>query len=143
MQIWSDLAETCTRDSVQGYTNSVSRIFEKFKFLQKRETPKVFMFGPTLTSFFPLKMAEIEISSVNSAIGLSKYVNGKAVSSPPFQWKIGLLFAFFERFLEKIWAWLKVRGQESKFDLPYWGLKIPGHVAVKKVRSQLFRVLRL
>ena len=44
--------------SVWGETNSAWRILEKFKCLQKRQTPKTFTFGPTLTPFFPLKMAK-------------------------------------------------------------------------------------
>ena len=46
--------------SIRRETNSVSRILEKFKFSQKQQTPKDFTFGPTLTLFFLLKMAEIE-----------------------------------------------------------------------------------
>ena len=55
-----NLAETCTIGSIRRETNSVLRILEKFKFLQKQQTPKDFTFGPTLTLFFLLKMAEIE-----------------------------------------------------------------------------------
>ena len=55
--------------------------------------------------FFPWRWPKIEknklITRLNLAIRVSKYVNGKAVSPLPFQWKIGLPFALFERFLGK------------------------------------------
>ena len=110
-----------TRGSIQGHTNSVWRTLEKFKFLQKREIPKVCRFVQTLTPFFPMKMAKTKkskyFSDKNSAIGLSKYANGKTVSPLPFKWKIGLLFTLFECLLKKIWAWSKIRGSESKSNL--------------------------
>ena len=36
--------------------------FERFEFLWKKKQPKVCTFGPTLTSSFPMKMAEIKQS---------------------------------------------------------------------------------
>ena len=97
--------------------------FGKMQILQKREIPKVCRFGLTLTPFSPLKIAEIEKSrhflDKTSAIGLSKYANGKTVSPLSFKWKIGLLYALFESLLGKIWAWSKVRGSESKSNLAY------------------------
>ena len=41
------------------------RIFEKFKFLRKREIPKVCFFGPTPTPCFTLKMAKIKKITVS------------------------------------------------------------------------------
>ena len=125
-----DFAEIFTRGIIPGYTNSVWRILEKFKFLQKWEIPKVSRFGLTLTPFSPLKMAEIKKSKYflnkNSAIGLSKYANGKTISPLPFKWKMGLLFALFERLVGKIWVWSKVRGLESKSNPAYAGARNPG-----------------
>ena len=138
--MWSNLAETCTRDSAQGDTNGVLRIFGKFKFLQKRDIPKVFTFGPTLTPFFPLKMAKIEnnkeMKRLNSAIGLSKNRKIKTVSLVPFQWKLGLLFALFECFLGKIRAWSQVKGPESKFDIPISPTRFPSMFQCKKFDSR-------
>ena len=57
-QLLLDFVEIFTRVSIQGDTNSVWTILEKFKFLQKREIPKVCTFGPTLTLLLPLKMAK-------------------------------------------------------------------------------------
>ena len=49
----SDFAKIFSKGSIQGNKNSALRIFEKLKFLQKREIPRVYIFGPTLTLFFP------------------------------------------------------------------------------------------
>ena len=47
--------------SIKGNKNSALRIFEKLKFLQKREIPRVYTFGPTLAPFVPLKkMAKLK-----------------------------------------------------------------------------------
>ena len=61
-------------------TQTVSEEFWKISnFYRNRRYPKFARLGPTLTPFFPLKMAEIwknkKIYKLNSAIGLSKYVN--------------------------------------------------------------------
>ena len=45
---------------VQGEKKCVLRISEKFKFLRKREIPKVWTFGPTLTPRFSLEIAELK-----------------------------------------------------------------------------------
>ena len=56
-----DSAKIFTTGITQGNKNSALRIFEKLKFLQKREIPRVCTFGPTLTPFFPPeKDAEIK-----------------------------------------------------------------------------------
>ena len=54
-QILPDFAKIFTTGSIQGSKSIALRIFEKLKFLQKREIPRVCTFGPTLTPFFPLK----------------------------------------------------------------------------------------
>ena len=63
-QILLDFAEIFTRGSSQEDTNSVWRILEKFKFLQKQEIPKIYTFGLHVWSSFdpfsPLKMTEIK-----------------------------------------------------------------------------------
>ena len=51
--ILPDSAEIFTTGSIQGNKSSASRIFEKLKFLQKREIYRVCIFGTTLTPFFP------------------------------------------------------------------------------------------
>ena len=75
-------------------------------------------------------MAEIvenkKIQDENSAIGLSESVNPNPVALLPFKWKIGLLFALFERFLVKKGAWSHFRGPESKSNLAYAGATILG-----------------
>ena len=48
------------REVVFKETQTIFQKFWKNSNFCKRETPKVFTFGPTLTPFFPLKMAEIE-----------------------------------------------------------------------------------
>ena len=75
-------------------------------------------------------MAEIEenkyFQDKNSAIGLSESVNPNPVALLPFKWKIGLLFALFERFLVKKGAWSPFKGPESKSNLAYAGAIILG-----------------
>ena len=46
------------KGNIQGEKKCVLRIFEKFKYMRKREIPKVCTFGPTLTPRFSLKIAE-------------------------------------------------------------------------------------
>ena len=92
MALWPDFVEIFTRGSIKGDTNSVSRILEKFKFLQKREMPKVCTFGLTLTPFSLLKITEIEktkyFQGQNSAIKLSKYCKINPLSPLNFPGKI-------------------------------------------------------
>ena len=52
-QILPDSAKNFTTGSIQGNKNSALGIFEKLKFLQKRDIPTVCTRGPTLTTFFP------------------------------------------------------------------------------------------
>lgn len=59
-QIWSSFPEICTRGSVLTVKNSLWKTFEKSEFLQEHNRPKVCTFGPTLKSYYPLKMAEIK-----------------------------------------------------------------------------------
>ena len=65
--------------------NIVWKLFEGFDFLWKRDGYKVCIFGPVLTSNFPLKIAKIEKNlysyGKNLAIGLSKYVKIKVLST--------------------------------------------------------------
>ena len=75
-------------------------------------------------------MAEIGVNkknvNKNSAIGLSESVKPNPIAIFPFKWKIGLLFAIFERFLVKKGAWSRFKGPESKSNLAYAGATIPG-----------------
>ena len=66
------------------------------------------------------------IEDENSANGLSKSVNPNPVALLPFKWKIGLLFALFERFWVKKGAWSPFKGPESKSNLAYAGATILG-----------------
>ena len=87
-----------------------------------------------------------KILDKNSAIGLSESVNPNPVTLLPFKWKIGLLFALFERFLLKKGVWSQFKGPESKSNLAYAGATIPGvsnmqrywshHMLVLSLRSQ-------
>ena len=90
-------------------------------------------------------MAEIvenkKIQDENSAIGLSESVNPNPVALLPFKWKIGLLFALFERFLVKKSVWPHFKGSESKSNLDYTGATIPGVSNMQRVSSHDFPVL--
>ena len=76
-QILPDSAKIFPTGSIQGKKNSALRIFEKLKFLQKREIPRVYTFGPTLVPFFPsrkwpnLKKKTTKIGGKDSPIGIS------------------------------------------------------------------------
>ena len=127
-QILSNFDEFFTRGSIQGEKKCVLRIFEKFKFLLKREIPKVCTSGPTLTPRFSLKMAEIE---------------KKALSLLAFPRNIRLLFALFWLFSAGNQPRSKAKGSESKFETTYFTNTVPGHLPFKKVWFQHFPVLRL
>ena len=105
------------------------------------------MFCPTLRPIYPLKMAEIrenkKSQGENSAIGLSESVNPDPLALLPFKWKIGLLFALFERFLVKKGAWSLFKGPESKSNLAYAGATIPGIQNMQTVWSHHMPVLSL
>ena len=121
------------------------KIFEKSEFLPKWEISKVCTFCPTLRPIYPLKMAEIGVNKKtqdkNSAIALSKSVNLNPIALLSFKWKIGLLFALFERFLVKKGAWSHFKGPESKSHLAYCSLTILGHIPVQTVWSHHMPVL--
>ena len=121
------------------------KIFEKSEFLLKWEISKVCTFCPTLRPIYPLKMAEIEenkyFQEKNSAIGLSESVNPNPVALLPFKWKIGLLFALFERFFVKKGAWSHFKSSKSKSHLAYCSLTILGHIPVQTVWSHHMPVL--
>ena len=85
------------------------------------DRPKVCTFGPTLTSRFPLMMAEIkkgeEWCRNTSDLGLSKYAQIKALSPFPFWGKIRLLYALFGLFLEGSRTGRQIRESESNSDI--------------------------
>ena len=56
--VW--FAKIFTTGSTETEKNIVLKIFEKFKFLQERDVPKLCTFRSTLTLRFSLKMAKIE-----------------------------------------------------------------------------------
>ena len=79
----------------------------------------------------------------NSAIGLSKSVNPNPVGLLSFKWKIGLLFALFERFCVKKGAWLHFKDLELKSNLAYARATIPGIHNMQRVWSHHMPVLSL
>ena len=87
-QIMPDSAKLFTTVSMLGNKNSALRIFEKLKFLQKREIPSVYTFGPTLAPFFPLKkMAKLKeiitiLEEKTHPLGFAKIVKSRLISSP-------------------------------------------------------------
>ena len=89
-----------TTVSIQGNKNSALRIFEKLKFLQKREIPRVYTFGPTLATFFPLKkMAKFKknnniFGGKIHPLGYPKIVESRRISSP-LQMKNRITFCTF------------------------------------------------
>ena len=126
------------------------KFFENSNFYGNCTLPQFdffFSFCPTLGPIYPIKEAEIEktkhSTGQNLSIGLSEYCKIKALSCPNFSGKIRLLFALFWPAFAKKGVWSKVKGSESKFDLPYCSFTIPGHVPVKKFWSQHLPVLRL
>ena len=66
-------------------------------------------------------------------IGLSEYIKSKALSPFHFKRKIQLLFSLFGLLLAGEKTWSSVEESESKFDIPYWSLAIPGQPNVKNV----------
>ena len=54
----SDLAEICTRGSIQGEENSVSKFFGKFKFLRELHVTKVCTFFQFLPNLDPILLYE-------------------------------------------------------------------------------------
>ena len=95
----------------------------------------LFSFSPTSGPIYRMKEAKIEknksILSLNLGMWLSRNRKIKAVPLLPFNWKTGLLFAFFGHFWVEKGMWSREKGSESKFDLPYCSLKILLHVPVK------------
>ena len=124
-----------------------SKIFGKFKFLRKLHITKVCTFFQFLPNFYSIKEAEIEkikyCSGQNLAIGLCKHCKVKALSRLNFSGKILLPFTLFWLSLPKRGAWSQFEGSESKIDLRYCSLTIPGHVSVQKVLNQQFPDLQL
>ena len=106
-----DSAKIFTTVSIQGNKNSALRIFEKLKFLQKREIPSVYNFGPTLTPFSPLmEMAKLKeliiiLDEKFHPLSFPKIVKSRLTPSP-FQMKNRITFctiwAFFGRNLSEV-----------------------------------------
>ena len=124
--------------------------FWKFKFLPKKDVPKVctfFSFCLTLRPFLSVKEAKIQknkyFKDKTMPSGYPKIVNSRPYLVPMFQEKYDYFLSYFGCFLVKKGAWSHFKGSESKFDLPYCSLTIVGHVSVQKVWFQHFPVLRL
>ena len=87
-QILPDSAKIFTTVSIQGNKNSALKIFEKLKFLQKREIPSVYTFGATLAPFFLLKkMAKLKVIIIIleekfQPLGFPKIVKSRLLSAP-------------------------------------------------------------
>ena len=80
------------------------KILESSHFYGNCTLPKFalfFSFCPTLTPFYTMKEAEIEKTTQNLGIGLSKYCKIKALSCLDFSRKIRLRFALFWLFFSK------------------------------------------
>ena len=71
------------------------------------------------------------------------YRNGKYLGFLPFKWKIGLLFALFERFLVKIWAISKVKRSEWKSNLAYARAMNPEVLNIQRFWSDHFAIWSL
>ena len=145
-----DFAEICTRDSIQGEKNNVWRIIGKFKFLQKREIPKVCTFCNFSPKFDPLFLPEdsgnrkkLNIFKEKTSYRAIQISQNLSPISLNFSGKIQLLFALFRVFFAKKGAWSHIEGPESKFDTIYFTKTISGHIPVKKFWSQHFPILRL
>ena len=146
-RIWSDFVQIFTRGNIQAGKRYVLRIFEKFKYWQKTDVPKVCYFGPTLTPRFPLKMAEIE----QSKDSLRKNVSHRAIETCQNQAPISsalsrkntINFCYISAFFAKKGAWWHVQMSESKFHILFCSLAIPGHLPVKTFCFQNFPVLWL
>ena len=85
----SDFAKIFSKGSIKGNKNSALRIFEKLKFLQKREIPRVYIFGPTLTLFFPSedgrnqkKKKKKFLEEKFQPLGYTKVAKSRRISSP-------------------------------------------------------------
>ena len=100
--------EICTRGSIQGEENSVSKNFGKFKFLRKLHVVKIctfFHFCPTLTPFYSIKKAEIEKNEYfQDKIQPSGYPNiakSRVFSSQFFKKKIIIFCSILAIFCQK------------------------------------------
>ena len=75
-QILPDFAKVFTTGSIQGNKNSALGIFENSFFLQKREIPRVYTFGPNLIPFSLWRswpnLKQNNVRGKNSLTGLSK-----------------------------------------------------------------------
>ena len=97
--ILPDSAEIFTTGSIQGNKSSASRIFEKLKFLQKREIYRVSIFGTTLTPFFHSEedgqiYKKIILEEKIHPLGYPKNVKSRRIS-PPLQMKNRITFCTF------------------------------------------------
>ena len=146
-QIWSNIAKIPATGSAPANKSIVWNFLKDFKFLWRRDWPKVSTCGPILTLLFPMKMVEIEenkqLCRRTSAIGLPKYVKINFLSPLPFPGKIRLLFAIFRLFLPGNRVKSQVRGLESKFDRSFFIHTIPVQLPVKKSWFKHSPVLQL
>ena len=140
-QIWPNVAEILTRVSTLANTNIVWKTFEGFKFLQKRDGPKVWTFGPTLTSVSPWRWPKSKTISCREEklqpLGCPSMSKSRLYIS--FPGKIRLLFALFGQFLAGNRTGSQVKGTESKFDITFFTHTIPGQRLLKSFGSSTFQ----
>ena len=126
--IWSNIAEIFTRGSTLANKDIVSKIFEGFKYLWKREESKFSTFGPTLTTLFLLKMGKIQKIS-NSAEKLQpslQICQNEVFILSPLSGNNTITFCNIWKFLPGNRAGSQVKGVESKFNKNYFIHTIPG-----------------
>ena len=104
--VWCNIAEILTRGSTLVNKNNVWKFFDGFKYLLKRDGPKVCTFGLTLNPRFPpLKIATTgenkQYCEKTSAIELSKYAKSKALSPLPFPEKYAYFLHYLGYFCQK------------------------------------------
>ena len=101
-----DSATIFTTGSIQGKKNSALRIFEKLRFLQKREIPRVYTIGPVLAPFFHLKkMSKLKkiiiiLEEKSYPLGYPKIGKSRRISSA-LQMKNRITFCTFWAFSGK------------------------------------------
>ena len=109
--------------------------------------PTFCTFGPTLTSRFPLRMAQIkkgeEWCGNTSDLGLSKYAKIKALSPFLFWGENTITLCIIWTILEESRAGRQIRESESNFDISFLTHATPGTLPVKTFCFQHFPVLLL
>ena len=103
------------------------KTFEGFEFLQKRDEPKDYTFGPTFTFRFPLKMAKIEENK----------------QTLPLSTKSTITFCTIGVFFSRKQGGFTNQSARITIYYNYFIHTISGQLPVKKIRFYRFPVLRL